>query len=273
MNSSTSKGVGRVELQKFFAEIGSRMKPAEAATARAATPPPVSMPALRHFFKAINRQAELAETKQRLLNRHEATGFNVFDFIEPDDNKLSDVLAMLLDPNGSHGQGDLFLRLLFKQLGINTNVRHTQTARVRREAPTHGILKYRRRMDVLIDAGALVAIENKTDSLEQPKQVEDYLEHLLHATRGRSFLSCLIYLTPNGRPPDSLGATRLRQELADGRLRCWSYHRELRAWLENCHRGCEARRIRDFLTDLMAYIAVELQRASTSPDQDESNED
>jgi hypothetical protein len=32
-----------------------------------------------------------------------ATGFNVFHLIEPDENKLSDILAGLLDPKGSHG--------------------------------------------------------------------------------------------------------------------------------------------------------------------------
>lgn len=267
------RGVNYSELNEFFTGIGSQINQAQSNNARNAACPSVNASTLDRFFSAISRQSELAEVKQRLLNQREATAFNVFDFIEPDENKLSDVLAMLLDPKGDHGQGDLFLRLLFKQLGIHRDTRDTTGAIVRREATTHGIIKHRRRMDVLIDAGALVAIENKIDSLEQPKQVEDYLEHLLQSARGRLSLNCLIYLTPNGRHPESLSAVRLKQELTDGRLHCWSYHRELRAWLENCRRDCAARRIQDFLSDFMTYADVELKREAMSNLEAETDEE
>lgn len=272
MSKITSQHLRRSDLTSFFGEIGARLKQTKADTDHTTLHPQIGVSDLRRFFTAVRKHSERGEAKERLRDRREATRFSVFEFIEPDENKLSDILAMLLDPKGCHGQEDLFLRLLFKRLGVRVNVRRTQTAQVRREAPTHGILKYRRRMDVLIDAGALVAIENKTDSAEQPKQANDYLEHLLQSTRGRSFLSCLIYLTPNGRSPESLGAARLKRELADGRLHCWSYHRELREWLEHCRLECAAPRIRDFLSDLLAYIAVELKREPPSQD-DESNED
>src|SRR5207237_4404982 len=120
-----------------------------------------------HFFDTINHRVELAEAQQRRIDKRRATGFNVFHLIEPDENKLSDILADLLDPKGGHGQGDLFLRLLFKQLGLGSNPKLTKNATVQREAPTHGILKYRRRIDVFVEAAALLVIENKLDSLEQ----------------------------------------------------------------------------------------------------------
>jgi hypothetical protein len=66
----------------------------------------------------LSRQVENVEGQQRRLDRKQATGFNVFDFIDPDENKLSDVLAWLLDPKGSHGQGDVFLPQLFEHLGF-----------------------------------------------------------------------------------------------------------------------------------------------------------
>ena len=147
--------------------------------------PLVARPELEHFFASVNHRVELAETQQRRIDKRRATGFNVFHLIEPDENKLSDILADLLDPKGDHGQGDLFLRLLFKQLGLGSDAKLTKNATVQREAPTHGILKYRRRMDVFVEAGALLVIENKLDSLEQRDQVKDYLEHLQRCTRGR----------------------------------------------------------------------------------------
>ena len=237
--------VSRSELEKFFTDISSRMELDETNLSRRSSRPPVDQPELEQFFATVSHRVELAEKKQRRIDKRRATGFNVFDLFEPDENKLSDVLAGLLDPKGGHGQGDLFLRLLFKKLGLGSNPKLTKNATVQREAPTHRILKYRRRMDVFVEAGALMVIENKLDSLEQRDQVKDYLEHLKQCTRGRQ--TRLIYLTPGGRPPESLQPSVIEQEQTSDRLHCWSYQGQLRAWLESCRRDCKAQRIRDFL--------------------------
>jgi hypothetical protein len=233
---------------------------------------PMNQSRLKKFFAAANQQVHLAEARGRRADKRLATGFNVFDLIEPDENKLSDVLALLFNPKGGHGQGSLFLRLLFKQIGLGSDAILTRDAKVQREAPTHGILKFRRRMDVLVQARALLAIENKVDSLEQPDQVKDYLAHLHQCTRRRHIRTTLIYLTPDARPPTSLRPRALKQHLDSGRLLCWSYHHELREWLQNCRRDCAAPRIRDFLLDFMAYIKVELKRESPNNAQEEPDE-
>jgi hypothetical protein len=186
---------------------------------------------LAHFFSSVNHRVELAETQQRRIDKRRATGFNVFHLIEPDENKLSDILADLLDPKGDHGQGDLFLRLLFKQLGLNSTAKLTQHATVQREAPTHGILKYRRRMDVFVEAGALLAIENKVDTLDQKDQVKHYLEHLQFCTRGNGKKSVLIYLARNRQRPMSIDLALFEEAKVCGRLRCWSYEDDLHEWL------------------------------------------
>jgi hypothetical protein len=263
--------VNRTELEHFFIGIRSRMELSESPSVHGSSHPLVNQVELKQFFAVISHRVELAQAKQHRLDKRLATGFNVFDFIDPDENKLSDVLAALLDPNGNHCQGDLFLRLLFKQLGLGSDARLTNGARVQREARTCGILKCRR-MDVLVEAGVLLAIENKIDSSEQPEQVKDYLEHLRQCTRGRSILNTLIYLTPDGRPPESLVPSVLRQQQSGGRLHCWSYQHELRAWLENCRRECAAPKIRDFISDLIAYIEVVLKRESASDNEKEEYE-
>jgi len=262
--------VSRSELEKFFTDISSRMELDETNLSRRSSRPPVDQPELEQFFATVSHRVELAEKKQRRIDKRRATGFNVFDLFEPDENKLSDVLAGLLDPKGGHGQGDLFLRLLFKPLGLGSDARLTKDATVQREAPTHEILKYRRRMDVLVEAGALVAIENKLDSLEQRDQVKDYLEHLRQSTRGRQ--TRLIYLTLDGKTPKSLHSSVMDQQQRIGRLHCWSYQRELRAWLESCRRDCQAQKIRDFLSDLIAYIESALKRQSENNREKEADE-
>jgi hypothetical protein len=260
---NATQTVNHTALEQFFTDIGTQME---------LTQPQINGPELNKFFTTVSHQVELAEEQQRLINKREATEFNIFDLIEPDENKLSDIIADLLDPKGSHGQGDLFLLLLFKQLGRSLDAKYTKNATVQREAPTHGILKYRRRIDVLVDAGVLVAIENKVDSMEQRDQVKDYLEHLDYCTRGRSAGNVLIYLTPDGRPPESLSTMVLEKRKASGTLYCWSYLREFCDWLEACRTRCEAQKIVVFLTDFIAYIKSAMKRETAYIEEEEENE-
>jgi hypothetical protein len=261
-----STGQVVAELDCFFTCIRPLVQRAELV------PGGPSLPELKEVFADVGRNLAQAEKAQRTCDRRRASRFNVFDFIDPDENKLSDVLAFLLDPKGAHGQGDLFLRLFFKQLKLQSDRQQLRIATVRREASTHGILKSRRRMDVLVDAGTLVAIENKVDAMEQPEQVKDYLAHLRECTRHRSRISALVYLTPNGRSPESLGTSKLSKQQADENLHCWSYHKDLRTWLDNCRRECAAPRIQYFITDLLSYIEGALKRAA-EPESEDDNEE
>jgi hypothetical protein len=224
----------------------------------------VEQPELEQFFAGVSYRLELAETTQRRLDQILATRFNVFKLIEPDENKLSDILADLLDPKGSHGQCDLFLRRLFEILGHGAMAKLATDITVRREAPTNKIEKYRRRIDILVEAGteALLAIENKVDSPEQTDQVKDYLEHLRQSRRRQPMRGVLIYLSRNGEYPRSLPTAKARELQQEGTLFCWSYADEIRGWLETCRRDCEAERIRGFLSDFIAYIEASLRRIS-----------
>jgi hypothetical protein len=257
--------VEQADLQKFLNEVSSRMASEKATAACEETDSQANLLELGRFFRAVNLRLKQGERMDRRL----ASRFNVFDLIEPDENKLSDVLALLLDPKGAHGQGDLFLRHLIEQLDAGLSDQHTKDATVRREAPAQ-IGEYRRRMDVLVSADdMMVAIENKVDAAEQPEQVRDYLKYLRHCAQSHSvrstFRSTLIYLTPDRRPPESL-KEEVDQEKASNRLRCWCYGSELRTWLEKCRKQCEAPRIREFISDFIQYIQLVLKR---EPKQDQ----
>jgi hypothetical protein len=248
MSPATNQFFEQSELNRFFTEAGSRMAMEDAIA-------PVSLEELNRFFNSTKHQMERAEQ----LDRMEASGFNVFELIRPDENRLSDVLALLLNPRGAHGQGDLFLRLLLTKLNADLSTARTKHAWVQREAPTRSIKNNRRRMDVLVNAGDLVVIENKVNAAEGLEQVKDYLEHLRHCIRDCSVRGTLIYLSPGGRFPGSINREDAEQEIAEKRLRCWSYGRELRAWLEECRRQCEAPRFRNFLSDFIQYIEMEIE--------------
>lgn len=255
------------QLREFFAAIEPSMSFTGTNTAGAA----VGKTEVADFFTTIQARVKSAERKQRRIDKRSATGFNVFRLIGPDENKLSDILADLLDPGGTHGQGDLFLRLLFERVGLGSGAKLTKNATVQREAPTHGILKYRRRMDVFVDAGALLVIENKQDASEQLDQVKDYLAHVDTCLRGRK--SRLIYLTRNGERPRSLSQDAIERERASERLHLWSYQGDLRDWLEECRRQCKAKRISDFLLDFMRHIDSEMKPDFTADNLEDIDED
>lgn len=252
--------VSRDELEQFFVQVSTRVEKAEARVAPDSSSVLVRQAELGRFFTAVSHRAERADVQQRRRDKRQATGFNVFDLIEPDENKLSDILADLLNPRGSHGQRDRFLRLLLQQFDLGSGTKLTGDATVQREAPTHGIQKYLRRMDVLVEAGVLLAIENKVNSSEQLDQVKDYMEHLRYCTQRSHRRGVLIYLTPDGRRPESLERASFDEAEADGSLRCWSYRIQLRGWLEQCRSQCAAQKIRVFLSDFIAYIETTMHR-------------
>ena len=164
-----------------------------------------------NFFLTPSFASKLAIASQQEIDQKLATGFNVFLLIEPDENKLSDILADLLNPAGKHGQRDQFLRLFLGMLAFSPAHNLADITTVRREAPTGANFNHRRRIDILVDAGALIAIENKVDSPEQPDQARDYLEDLDERAREASAVGAFIYLSPDGRHPGSITKTLRRK--------------------------------------------------------------
>ena len=266
--SSLHQPASRCELNSFFAGIGPQIHTAQKDLPPAPSPAQADQRVLAcdphdldRFFADVSYRVVLTDRLQSQLDQRLATGFNVFQLIEPDENKLSDILADLLNPKGTHGQGDLFLRLLLERLELAADPQLVREATVQREALMPGAQNDQRRMDVFVKAGLLLAIENKVDSPEQPKQIRDYLDYLEgRDSPGSPRLNTVIYLTPNGRCPESLGHSELRRYQDSRGLRCWSYQDHLLRWVQDCRRECEAQRIRDFLLDFIGYIESDLKR-------------
>lgn len=206
---------------------------------------------LRPFFATLQKKLEFHEQAMRHLDRYVSTSFNVFRFIGYSENSLSDVLGDVLDPSGSHGQGDRFLRMFLPLVGHN-QLLADRPVHVRREVPTLRITSKLRRIDLLIEIGrGAIGIENKPRAREQSDQIEDYAAHLRLKYPSDW---CLIYLTPDGRTPysiDRLQAERLRK--AD-QLREMSYAEHIAPWVEECISACESDRYRWFLRDFHAHL-------------------
>jgi hypothetical protein len=204
-----------------------------------------------------------AREAKRLSDRTEAPAFNVFHFLRPDENLLSDMLADLCDPNGTHGLGDVFLRLFLTYAGVDAGSAALDRARVRREDVTL-YLAANRRIDFTLEVGALViGVENKPWAGDQPDQVPDYMNHL--TKKHGAAAARLVYLSGTGDPPGSLPEKTAGTWMRDGRLRVLGYSPGLAGWLRACHEACQSGRVRAFLTDFIRYVETHFGGGAMSP--------
>jgi hypothetical protein len=252
---TTGSSISSQDLEQFFRDCYPLI-PIPSLTAKTAImTAPLPIDELGRFFADLDFRLEIERKTKLQSDLQLASEFSVFQFIEADENKLSDILAMLLDPQGTHGQQNLFLKSFVAKLKLNSEP-SLQDAKVVREAITD-TLSRNRRIDILVKTkGFVLAIENKVDSGEQQDQLKDYHEHLKNLPQKNY---CLVFLTPEKRESISIPdqtATTLRSERM---LIQWTY-KEIIEWLEECRRWCEAEKTRHFLADFMQYIKTHLLR-------------
>ena len=193
----------------------------------------------------------LGQTRQH-TDRLLATRFNVFDYIRANENRLSDVIRDLLDANGTHGQGDLFLREFVETVCDAMPAGWTFCSAVR-ESSTSLIESHRRRIDIVVDLQSFgIGIENKPWANDQDDQIRDYVAHLRLRFAGKF---AIVYLSSTGEKPTSIEPAVAEELLAAKKLVLWAYGGAFHAWLERCHRVCASEKVRWFLYDFMTYAA------------------
>ena len=234
---------------------------------------------LERFFNELAPRLEAARTVERELDRQLARQFNAFDYLRPDELRLSKMIGDLLDPKGPHGQGHVFLRLLLDKVGFARGA-DLRNSRVDVELLTEN----QGRLDVAVRWGVAavevdvgggrhcLAIENKPFAGDQKDQIKKYL-CWLRKNYGDRFL--LIYLSPRGEAPSDYSGvkpTDLRDEAGNPvkTFRIMPYHRAedgagdddfdpfrtgfgLADWLRECREHCDVERLRWFLREAETY--------------------
>lgn len=125
-------------------------------------------------------QPSMTEHKACSLRREqsEAPRLSVFSLVNARENMVSNVLAELLRPSGTHGQGSLFLSGFLDLIGASSSIAPDKLGRaiVRREAATGSNPNApNRRIDIMITLGSIkIAIENKPWAAEQLGQLDAY---------------------------------------------------------------------------------------------------
>ena len=220
---------------------------------------------LERFFLELAPRLETARALDRELDRQLARRFNVLDYLRTDEMGLSRVVADLLNPEGNHGQGIVFLQLLLDKLRFKIDGK-IDDSRVDVELT----IDDQRRLDVAvrIDERHCLAIENKPYAADQPDQVKDYLCWLSQYEK-----HMLIYLSPTGEGPEehSIGdadLAELRKDDGPRRFVIMPYHQaadlddrfdrfrlsfSLADWLADCRRNCDVDRLRWFLREVETF--------------------
>ena len=243
---------------------------------------------LERFFNELTPRLEAARTVERELDRQLARQFNAFDYLRPDELRLSKMIGDLLDPEGPHGQGPVFLRLLLDRVGFarSGDLRNSRV-------DVERLMENQRRLDVAVDIGGgrhCLAIENKPFAGDQENQIKVYLDRL-RKKYGDRFL--LIYLSPRGEAPSdySVKRTELLDEAGNPArtFRIMPYHRAedgaedddfepfrtgfgLADWLRECREHCDVERLRWFLREAETFLRETIRRKRNDDGRTQDNQ-
>lgn len=195
------------------------------------------------YSRLIDEAGEIYES-HRKKSADLGSNFNVFDTIgiTRDENRFSSFIAELLNPKGSHEQGEKYLRIFLEILYENKPYYHRSEFQandiiknIRVETEQFHIVEYKAgRIDIILEnSDYAIVIENKIDTGDQDYQLWRYWK----SKKNKKGIM-LVYLTLDGRLPElkSLTLKSMNGEecLENTHVVCVSYQEHILKWLEVC---------------------------------------
>lgn len=194
--------------------------------------------AFENLFVQMNKgymTAKVEADRQRAMGKHDYNIFTLFHGFSDEVNLHSNFIASLLDPNGDHYKGDLFLKLFLETCGIDDFSIDTSRATVFKEF---------KHIDIyIIDGKKHIILENKVYAKDQPTQIARYIETIQNkgaeeCDRVKDEDICVLYLHPDGKLPDnqSFGEyhAKLLGENPSIEFKVISYGNEILKWIDRC---------------------------------------
>lgn len=228
-----------------------------------------SVRGFKGFFRRLSK--DLPALQKRLRQRELEEGllfaphYNIFRVlpIERRETVLhSPMLAHLLDPTASHGQGCLFLRTFFQVAYANTRLSPPSEPL---EASEWSV-----RPEVYIGNGSLdllieclkqkyvLVVENKIDAVEQDSQLSRYY-HWMEDNRADYSTRQLVFLTPTGRASDSRTKARYVP---------MSYHEDILEFLGRAIPKIQPPQVKELVKQYRAVLKDWAQEANDEPPAD-----
>ena len=186
-----------------------------------------------HKFENLFNQILSINTRFQKINELTGENFNVFRIIKLESAEVrmhSAFIAELLNPSGSHGQKDIFLKLFIKMFCFKNNDIDTTSCKVYVEKYIGAINQDKTQggqIDIFITDkyDNHIIIENKIYATDQVNQLLRYNKHSPNAD--------LIYLSLDGKEPEEYSTNGLKSE---EHYRCRSYSTHISEWLEECRK-------------------------------------
>ena len=184
------------------------------------------------LFMAMSKgymAAKAEADRQRAMGKHDYNIFTLFHDFSDEVNLHSNFIASLLDPNGDHYKGDLFLKLFLEMCGIDDFSIDTSRATVFKEF---------KHIDIYISDGKKhIILENKVYAKDQPTQIARYIKAIKNEGAEDEDI-CVLYLHPDGKLPDnqSFGDyhAKLLGENPSIKFKVISYGKEILEWIDKC---------------------------------------
>jgi hypothetical protein len=223
------------------------------------------------FFRGLEYYLDVSRQARQSLAQYVAPSFSVFDYLQPDEVRLSKIIADLMNPKGNHGQGATFLTCFMERL-IADNCKipegwqeRLDRARIVTEASTSFMSNSSRRIDIRIELPPFfgIGIENKPWALEQRDQLSDYVREL---ERRYSDQFVIVFLCQKGRTPQSIATGDWERLQQSGKCVRLNYSGGFLAWLNDCYQRTQADKVRHFLNDFSRYVQSDL--GGTEEDED-----
>ena len=209
------------------------------------------------FLNEISQaMQELRDEKKRTARRL-APDFSVFDMTRSDEMALSKCFAGLLNPEGGHGQGRLFLDKFLEKICGKRATWATGNCTVTLEKQANG----QRRIDIYLDfgsAGGVIGIENKPWAGDQPNQLSDYAKHL--ASYNKPWL--LLYFC-NGEPSEESITPDKLEKIKESENFIHINYDQVIAWLDECLSETCSIKVQIFIEDLIQFIRLKINQELT----------
>lgn len=203
------------------------------------------------------------QKKWQVENSKQAYYFNVFNIlsIEHLETKVhSPYIANLLNPEGSHGQGDLFYTSFIDQLSLL----HPGCSRFRSYDSLQIMMEKHSQygfIDISIrnyskENEFQIIIENKIYADDQERQLERYYRYAQNILKLKDKQILLIYLTPQGhRPSEKSINNELYLTLKNSNMLFeLSYNKHIAAWLTSAYKTIKSPKVRYSLDQYLDVV-------------------
>lgn len=213
---------------------------------------------LLHTAQVAGEGARVVRAQQPRSFSPSNASFDALALLRPNECDMSKIMAVLLDPCGSHGHGKLFLDEFLQMVRCSLPPGCEKTwmcsslfrSVALEEMTTHG-----RRLDLVLRMGSgYLGIENKPWAGDQGGQLFDYAEHLEQKAPGRWLL---LYLC-NWEPSDSsMPRAEVLYRRATGEFLRLDFA-TVSTWIMRCGDLSDDAYLKRFLGDLHRYVRTSI---------------